>query len=850
MKNKKRTLAMAVSGAFLTIATHAQSDDSVEFNTDFFDVKDKQNISVEQFSQSGYVVPGQYWLAVKINGHALPTEYFIDFAPPPGKPSGGNSVACLSPELVAQFGLKEDVLAKLNWRNSPHCLEYPLLDGMSVKADLNHSALDINIAQAYLQYTDENWDPPARWETGINGVILDYRIDGQYRHEQSDGSTTLDLTGSGVSGVNLGPWRLRADWQVDYSHSGQDTDSDDEQAVEWQGTRYYAYRPIPLLRSKLTLGEDYLQSDIFDSFSFVGASMVSDDSMLPPNLQGYAPEVVGVAHSNAKVTITQEGRVIYQTQVPAGPFRIQDLSQSTSGELNVKVEEQNGETQQFTINTGSVPFLTRPGLARYKLSLGRPQAWEHSINGPLFASAEASWGVANGWSLYGGAIGDQNYQAAVVGMGRDLSVLGALSADVTRAKATVDGEGTFRGNSWRMSYSKRFDEYHSNITFAGYRFSDRGFMSMSDYLDAREQSSGENHHGRNGYSYRNKEMYTVTFNQNLPDFGLSFYLNYSRRTYWNQPDEDNYSLSLAKNFDLGRFKNLSLSLTGYRNQSEDYKDDGVYVSLSIPLGNTDSLNYSGTLGSHNSHRVGYYGRIDEANNYQLNVGASNGSHAVADGYFSHDGEIAKSDFTLSYQDGDYASAGFSLEGGTTMTMKGGALHRTNTRGGSRLLVDTSGVEGVQMGSWGNVSRSNRFGKAVVADMGMYTRRSVGLDLRKLPDKAEASRSVVQATLTEGAIGYREFDIITGDRALAVLRLANGEFPAFGAEVINKRRQLIGVVGDDGNVFLSGVNAGERVLVREEGRQCRAVLPAVLPAQELTVTLLLPCNPVNENENKE
>lgn len=854
MNNKKRELTAAISLALLGYAAGIRADDSVDFNTDFLDVKDRKNISVGQFSQSGYVVPGKYWLAVKINGRALQEEYFIEFNAVNDKPAGGGSVPCLTRELVEQFGLKPAVAQTLRWQENPVCLAPGQLEGLTVKGNLNQSALEINLPQAFLEYTDQDWDPPARWDRGINGVIFDYHLDGQFRHDQQDGARTMDLTGNGIAGVNLGAWRLRADWQLDYSRENRHDDAGaDERPLEWTGSRYYAYRPVPLLRSRLTLGEDYLQSDVFDSFSFIGASLVSDDTMLPPNMQGYAPEIVGVAHSNAKVTVTQLGRVLYQTQVPAGPFRIQDLSQSVSGELNVKVEEQNGDVQQFTVNTASVPFLTRPGLVRYKLALGRPQEWEHQLNGPVFASAEASWGISNGWSLYGGIIGDERYHAAALGVGRDLSVLGALSVDVTRAVANVDDRGTFRGNSWRLSYAKRFDEYHSNITFAGYRFSDRNYMSMSDYLDAREYRPDRYAGGqrRDGYTYRNKEMYTVTFNQNLPDYGLSFYLNYARRTYWNQPDEDNYSLSLAKTFDIGRFKNISLSLTGYRNKSSDFSDDGVYVSLSMPIGNSDSISYNSTLGSNHSQRVGYYGRIDAHSNYQINAGLDGSDHASADGYYSHDGALGRSDVTVSYIDGDYASAGISLEGGATLTARGGALHPVSSRGSSRLLLDTAGVPDVAMGEWGSATRSNRFGKAVIADMGMYTRRSVGLDLRQLPEKAEASRSVVQATLTEGAIGYREFDVITGERVLAVLRLADGTFPPFGAEVLNLRRKVLGVLADGGNVFLAGVKAGESLLVRQEGHiRCRAALPAVLPAQELTQTLLLPCMEVNEDDIKE
>ncbi|XPE48168.1 hypothetical protein ACNKHL_14465 [Shigella flexneri] len=40
----------------------------------------------------------------------------------------------------------------------------------------------------------------------------------------------------------------------------------------------------------------------------------------------------------------------------------------------------------------------------------------------------------------------------------------------------------------------------------------------------------------------------------------------------------------------------------------------------------------------------------------------------------------------------------------------------------------------------------------------------------MPENAEATQSVVQATLTEGAIGYRKFAVIHGQKAMAVLRL--------------------------------------------------------------------------------
>ncbi|MEW7001576.1 fimbria/pilus outer membrane usher protein [Serratia ureilytica] len=193
---------------------------------------------------------------------------------------------------------------------------------------------------------------------------------------------------------------MRADWQANLNHQTGSSQPTDKQ-FDW--SRYYAYRAIPALRSRLTMGEDYLNSDIFDSLRFTGVSLRSDDSMLPPNLRGYAPEVTGVAKTNAKVVVSQQGRVLYETQVAAGPFRIQDINDAVSGELDVRVEEQDGSVQEFKMNTANIPYLTRPGTVRYKLATGKPSEWGHHLRGPMFGTGEFSWGSATAGRCTAGA---------------------------------------------------------------------------------------------------------------------------------------------------------------------------------------------------------------------------------------------------------------------------------------------------------------------------------------------------------------------------------------------------------------------------------------------------------------
>lgn len=819
-----RTMCPVAAAVILALCTAQNSAvaEEVEFNTDVLDVKDRGRIDLKQFSQAGYIMPGNYNLILRVNKSEL-QEQAVEFLAPDDNPDG--SEACLTQEMVQQFGLKEKVLDQLTWWHNQQCLDIRSLKGMELRPDLGLGALNVNLPQAYLEYNADNWDPPSRWDQGIPGVLFDYNLNAQHSHQSQSGNSQY-VSGSGTVGANFGAWRLRADLQGQYNRERSGS------RHSWNWNRYYLYRAIASLQSKLMLGENYLSSGMFDSFRYTGAALESSDNMLPPNLRGYAPEVAGVAKTNATVTVRQQGRMIYETQVAAGPFRIQDLNSATSGTLDVTVREQDGSVQTFQVNTANVPYLTRPGLVRYKLALGKPSDSLHHAQGPKFITSEFSWGVNNGWSLYGGALLAGDYNAFSVGVGRDLLILGAISLDVTESEARLPEQGNKKGGSYRVSYSKHFDRIDSQITFAGYRFSERNFLNMSQFLEARY------HHGNvlNG-----KELYSIMLNKQFREANISAYLNYSHQTYWDRPPNETWNLSVSHYFDFLKPQNLSLSVSAYRTRSQDTHDDGFYVGLSIPWSNGGTLDYSGQFGGEPTHSVGYYDRIDDNNNYRINVGTAAGGRKTSNAYFTHGGDIAEVNASASYSGGEYRALGISAQGGLTATADGAALHRVNSIGGTRMLVDTNGVSDVPVGGYGGISMTNTFGKAVVADVSSYYRSSVSIDMNRLPDTIEATRSVVQGTLTEGAIGYRKLGVIAGQKAMAILKLSDGSSPPFGATVVNKDNVQTGLVNDDGSVWLSGINPGESMKVEWNGQvQCSISLPSPLPA-DITQPLLLPCH---------
>ena len=56
----------------------AYASQEIEFNTDVLDIDDRDNVDLSQFSREGYIMPGQYDMAVQINKSSL-SSMPIDF---------------------------------------------------------------------------------------------------------------------------------------------------------------------------------------------------------------------------------------------------------------------------------------------------------------------------------------------------------------------------------------------------------------------------------------------------------------------------------------------------------------------------------------------------------------------------------------------------------------------------------------------------------------------------------------------------------------------------------------------------------------------------------------------------
>lgn len=790
---------------------------ATDFNINAIDKDQRGSVDLSLFKDQIAVIPGNYFVTVSINDIPLANGWQLRW-----REMHNQVQVCIPPELADTFALQDTIRSALPEKEG--CIDFSSRPDIKFTFDQASQTLKVTIPQAWLQYRAADWMPPSTWDNGVPGVLLDYNLFASH-YQPNNGSGTDNANTYGTAGANMGAWRLRSDYQYTQTHTDAGSEHDG------RFSRVYMFRPLPSLGAKLTLGETDFQSAIFDAFTYTGASLISDERMLPWSLRGYAPQITGIAQTNATVTVSLADRVIYQSKVPPGPFVIQDLNQSVQGTLDVKVTEEDGRVSTFLVSAESVPFLTRKGQVRYKLATGKARKdASHDVEDNAFMSGEFSWGMLSQTSLYGGTLADgDHYRSVAAGIGQNMEYLGALSFDVTQATSQLPNQNSQTGYSYRFNYSKRFDTTGSQLTLASYRYSDPQFLSYARFLDYDDNDRQSE-----------KQTLSVTASQYISALSLNLYVNMLRQTWWNDSPSTTGSVTAGYNFDLGRWKNLGVTLSWSKTHYEDEDDDTqFYLSLSVPLDPDHRLNYDLRNSDSLSQNVSWYDTSDRNNTWGVSAGTESeksDAGAQVSGNYQHYSPYGDLNLSGSYKANEYNSLSASWNGSFTSTAKGAALHRRSYGNEPRVMVSTDGVGNIPL----NMSRdeTNRFGIGVLPSISSYSPSSVQVNMNNLPDGVDVDTRVVTSTWTEGAIGYRQIATRAGNDIAGILRTASGA-PPLGAVVrLLENDKQIAMVADDGHIWLGAVEPEQQFRVMwGDNQQCRFALPSHL---ENSMQLILPC----------
>ncbi|MFV8908423.1 fimbria/pilus outer membrane usher protein [Serratia fonticola] len=786
------------------------------------------------FERAGQTPPGTYLVTVWVN-RSERGQYQVVFTP--GKKGQVNPE--LTPAFLAEMGVNIPVLPAFAGlpADKPVSDLAALIPEARVQFDFQQQRLALSIPQVAMKPDASRTVDPALWDQGIPVVLLNYSLNGGHSRQRgqwgqaSSEQTNLFLGLQG--GVNLQAWRLRSDM----THTRSDSRSGTSDTQRYQRTHFSntnLQRDIQAWRSDVLVGENTTGNDVFDSVPFRGAKLSSSEEMLPVSLRGFAPVISGIAQSNARVTVSQNGNVVYQTYVAPGPFRITDLYQTgQGGDLTVTVSEADGSVRTWSQAFSALPVMQRPGGLKYEWTVGR-------YNGGIttgsreasFTLATLIYGLPHDITLYGGGLMAEKYASAVLGSGVSLGDIGALSADVTMASANLYGQ-TQNGQSYRVRYAKSLLSTGTSLDLMAYRYSTRHYYSFADFNNSGYQLS----EGQAPWALaRQRTDFQVRLTQQLGDFG-SLYLSGARSDYWGE-EQANTTLSAGYNGSWhGVNYGLAYSVDRIKSGGDWPQNRQLAFNMQVPFSLFSgrpalSRSYASYQMTHNSEgrmqqQMGVSGSAAEDRlSYSLMQGWSNGSSSVNRG--------SSSTLNLGWQGSrGMASLGYSHTSNTdavNMSGNGGLVVHPNgvtlsqQLGTSMALVRAPGAGGVSVMNGG--VRTDSRGYAVVPYLSPYQNNTVSLNPSTLPEDVDLPQSSTNVYPTKGAVVAATFAPRTGYQALMTLTRAGVPVP-FGTLVTlaGEGREInSGIVGDAGQVYLSGLpEQGKLTAVwgRGTAQQCQA-----------------------------
>ncbi|MEJ0230741.1 fimbria/pilus outer membrane usher protein (plasmid) [Klebsiella michiganensis] len=783
--------------------TASSSEEIVEFNPAFL----RSQIDLRMFERGNPVPQGQYRIDLFMN------EIWIgraDVRFELREPNSKIASPCYDLTLLQTLKLdmtKTNEKSRKGLENGSVCMELKEIQPLATAIyDSSSQHLRVSAPQSVLAHEAKGYIDSEYWDEGVPAATLQYDYNG-YHSKLSSGEYTshyLSLRG----GVNAGPWRLRYRSAATWS---------DEEHFNYQSSAVYVQRSIADWRSQLTLGESSTNGQVFDSISFKGVQLASDDRMYSDSQRGFAPVVRGVANSNARVRISQRGTQIYETTVPPGTFIIDDLYPNGSGgDLLVTITEADGNEHSFTVTYASTTELLRPGITRYSLVAGQYRSSQID-NTPSLVLGTWRHGFSNLITGYSGVIAANGYTALAGGLAFNTG-FGALATDITHSRTNSRENRNLNGNSIRVSYAKILPVLDTNITLASYQYSSGGYYDADDAFTLRNKVSS------NLATDRRRSRFILNATQTLPDAYGSFAVSASTQNYWTRRGSDReYMLSYNNQFGRASF---GTTVSRIRNIATDTWDTQFMLSLSMPLGNDRKSPQFSTTYAHQrdvkSVQNSLSGSVGETNQYSYNTYASfndrkYGGESTTAGV---SGTWAAPYATLGVNTStgpDYRQYGANVSGGIVSYSGGVVL--SQQMGDTIGIVEARSATGAKIANYSGIIVDGD-GLAVVPYLSPYRRNAVEVDPKGISTDVQLQNTSQSVVPTAGAVSLLKFNTEKGYSILLSGRLPNGLPLPFAATVYDEGNNIVGYISQGGQAILRVKNIKGSMTVRwgEGGNQ--------------------------------
>ena len=782
-------LASAIVALLLGIEAYAAEE---TFDTHFMigGMKDQQVANIRL--DDNQPLPGQYDIDIYVNKQWR-GKYEIIVKDNPQE-------TCLSIEVIKRLGINSD-----NFASGKQCLTFEqLVQGGSYTRDIGVFRLDFSVPQAWVEELESGYVPPENWERGINAFYTSYYVSQYYSDYKASGNSKSTYVRFN-SGLNLLGWQLHSDASFSKTNNNPGV---------WKSNTLYLERGFAQLLGTLRVGDMYTSSDIFDSVRFSGVRLFRDMQMLPNSKQNFTPRVQGIAQSNALVTIEQNGFVVYQKEVPPGPFAITDLQLAGGGaDLDVSVKEADGSVTTYLVPYAAVPNMLQPGVSKYDFAAGRSHI-EGASKQSDFVQAGYQYGFNNLLTLYGGSMVANNYYAFTLGTGWNTRI-GAISVDATKSHSKQDNGDVFDGQSYQIAYNKFVSQTSTRFGLAAWRYSSRDYRTFNDHVWANNKDNyrrDENDVYDIADYYQNdfgrKNSFSANMSQSLPEGWGSVSLSTLWRDYWGRSGSSkDYQLSYSNNW--RRISYILAASQAYDENHHEEKRFNIFISIpfdwgddvstprrQIYMSNSTTFDDQG-FASNNTGLSGTVGSRDQFN-YGVNLSYQNqGNETTAGANLTWNAPVATVNGSYS-QSSTYRQAGASVSGG--IVAWSGGVNLANRLSETFAVMNAPGIKDAYVNGQ-KYRTTNRNGVVVYDGMTPYRENHLMLDVSQSDSEAELRGNRKIAAPYRGAVVLVNFD--TDQRKpwfIKALR-ADGQPLMFGYEVNDIHGHNIGVVGQGSQLFI-------------------------------------------------
>ncbi|MEB7742419.1 F4 (K88) fimbrial usher FaeD [Escherichia coli] len=785
-------LALAVSAAFVSVTGVAG---------------EKLDMS---FIQGGAGVNPEVWAA--LNGSYAPGRYLVDLSLN-GK-SAGKQILDVTPQDSEALCLTEAWLAKAGiyvsadyfregYDTTRQCYVLTKAPSVTVDFDVSTQSLALSIPQKGLVKMPEN----VEWDYGTSAFRVNYNANA------STGRNNASAFGSADLKANIGRWVVSSTATASSGDGGKNTATIN---------MFTATRAIRALSADLTVGKTSTGDSLLGSTGTYGVSLSRNNSMRPGN-PGYTPVFSGIANGPSRVTLTQNGRLLYSEIVPAGPFSITDVPLYTSGDVRMTVTGEDGRERVQNFPLSVMAGQLSPGQHEFSVAAGLPDD-DSDLKGGVFA---ASYGYGlDGLTLRTGGVFNQNWQGVSAGAVLGLGYPGAVSADGAYVTAKYR-DGSRSGNKVQLSWSKQLEMTNTGLRVSWSRQSEE-YEDMSSF-DPTERWSRSNH-GR-----RTKDEWNAGISQpvggllslSVSGWQRSYYPalmtgSYRYRGGFRYRDGDGKDTGLTGTLSA-RIKEVSLNLgwSGYRNtQGENNWSASVSVSVPFMLSDcrySSSTSVSTSRGGGTGFSTGVSGSLNDRFSYGLG-GGRDGSGGVSS-YLnaSYSGDRAYLSGTLNHSRSGGTSGSVSASGSVLAVPVAGDIMFSRTTGDTVAVVNVKDTPGVRVTA--GEGQTNSDGNLVVP-LNSYDWNTVTIEAGTLPLSTELTNTSRKVVPADRAVVWMPFDALKVRRYLLQVKQHDGEFVPGGTWARDSKNTPLGFVASNGVLMINTVDAPGDITLG----QCR--IPAV------------------------